>query len=294
MGNSTKSLQKVVDYCRTIGDLSPILAAGGYSAQLPLEIANDVMTELLAQRFNWKFNRIIVPPFYTISWQQDYATINQKNIGWLEHAVAVDINNTALPKPIYWLEVGRDIERTSYQFGRPSQICWLPNDQLVQDVWPGIGYTFTNPSGAISTPSNKIINILDANGNILILTTYGTTGAVAPLAAVGAVAGVTVNDNTCVWTVADPKAQGFRVSPLPPQTGVVYQIGVIAQAKPVQFTTLAQTAGSYPRRLCEIFSGWIHCIDAPALHRAHRAGARAADETGVAAIAGRGTRSGRP
>lgn len=253
MGNSTKSLQSVVDFCATIGDLNPFVSVGGYSAKLPIEVANEVITEMIAQRFNWKFNRMIVPPFYSISWQQDYATINLKTIGWLEHAVAVDINNTALPKPIFYLECVRDLERTGFQFGRPEKICWLPNDQLVQDVWPGAAYTYTNPLGAINTPSNKLINILDANGNILILTTFGTTGVVAPAAPAASASGVVVNDGTCVWTVADPKAQGFRLSPLPPQTGLVYQLYVIAQARPVMFTDLAQLLDPIPDDYAKYF-----------------------------------------
>jgi hypothetical protein len=194
MGNSYKiaTIRRRLT-ARTIGDLA-LCVGWRLFGQLPIEVANEVITEMMAQRFNWKFNRMIVPPFYSISWQQDYATINQKTIGWLEHAVAVDINNTALPKPIFWLECVRDLERTGFQFGRPEKICWLPNDQLVQDVWPGAAYTFTNPLGAINTPSNKLINILDANGNILILTTFGTTGVVAPAAPAASASGVVVND----------------------------------------------------------------------------------------------------
>lgn len=251
--NSTITIQNIVDTTSTIGDLTPVFNAGGYSDQPALNIANAVMTEMLSARFNWKFNRIIVPPFYTISWQQDYASVNLATVGWLEHAVMVDINNTALPKPIYWPECVRDLERTSFQFGRPDKVCWLPNDQLVQDVWPGVGVTYTNPLGAVQTPTNKNTNIRDANNNILILTTYGVTGGVAPLAAVNAAAGVVVNDGTCVWTVADPKAQGFRLSPLPPQQGVVYQAYIIAQARPVRITTLAQTLEPIPDDYAKYF-----------------------------------------
>lgn len=239
MGNSTIKLQDVVDYTSTIGDLMTTMPVGGFSNLLALKIANDVMTEFLSARFNFKFNRLVVPSFYTISWQQDYVgTLN--TIGWLEHAVVVDINNTALPKPISWLIAVKDLERTSQQFGMPVKVCWLPNDQLIQGVWPGASQTYTNPLGAVSTPTNPTTNIVDANGNILYLTTYGVTGLVAPVLAASSAAGVTVADGSCVWTVADPKAQGFRLSPLPPQSGVVYQVYIVAQARPTRFTLMSQ------------------------------------------------------
>jgi hypothetical protein len=253
MGNSTISLQNVIDFVSTIGDLAPSIPAGGFSNLLATEIANDVMSELLSNRFNWKFNRLVVPPFYTISWQQDYATIATKNIGWLEHAVAIDINNTALPKPIIPLEVVRDLELTSYSFGRPDKACWLPNDQLSQGVWPGAAKTYTQPLGAVQTPTNPPTNILDANGNILVLTTYGVTGNVAPVLPAASASGTTVNDGACVWTVADPKAQGFRLSPLMPQSGVVYQINIFAQAKPTRFTSLEQMLDPIP----DDYSNWF-------------------------------------
>lgn len=246
MGNSTTKLQDVIDYTSTIGDLSPMMKAGGFSNLMALTIANDVMTELLSERFNWKFNRMIVPPFQTNSFQQDYASINQKNIGWLEHAIAIDINNTALPKPIWWLKAVKDLERTSFQFGRPAKVCWQNNDQLVQGVWPGAGQAYVNPLGAVSAPSNPPTNILDANGNILVLTTYGVTGVAAPAAPAASASGVTVADGTCVWTVADPKAQGIRLSPMPPQTGITYQIYIVAQARPLKFATLAQLLDPIP------------------------------------------------
>jgi hypothetical protein len=240
MGNSTIKLQNVVDYVSTIGDLMTTMPVGGFSNLLALNIANDVLTEFLSQRFNFKFNRVLVNPFYTISLQQDYVGTTT-TIGWLEHSIVVDINNTAKPKPIFPIEAKKDLERTSYQFGKPCKVCWLPNDQLVQDVWPGAQQKYTNPLGATGTPSNPITNIRDANNNILYVSTYGTTGLVAPVLAANSAAGTQVVDGSVIWKVADPKAQGFRVSPLPPQAGVVYQVYIVAQAKPIRFTSLDQT-----------------------------------------------------
>ncbi len=223
-----------------MGELAPVMPAGGYSVNTALGIATDTMLEMIAERFNFKWNRERIPPFYTNSWQQDYAQLGSlfpAPIGWLEGAYWIDINNTALPKPTYAIEVVRDLPVTSISGNPPGKICWLPNSQLVQGVWPGAAKLYTPPLGALITPTNPPTNILDADGNILILTTYGTTGMLAPVVPANSLEGVTVNDGSCVWTVASPDSQGFRVIPLPPQQGVVYQVNVIAQRKaPAAFT----------------------------------------------------------
>lgn len=251
MGSSTTSLQSIVDFVSSMGELGPVLPTGGYSTTAALGIATDTMLELIAQRFNWKWNRMKVKPFYTSSWEQDYAQLASAYttpIGWLESAYWVDINNTALPKPTWAIEVVRDLETTSISGNPPAKVAWFPNGQLNQGVWPGVNKTYTQPLGAVITPTNGPINILDVNGNILILTTYGVTGGgAAPAAAVNAIEGVTVNDGSCVWTVASPNSQGLRLKPLPPQQGVVYQVNVIAQmAAPAPFTTLQQMINPVP------------------------------------------------
>jgi hypothetical protein len=250
MGSSTTTLQSVVDYMSSLGELAPILPSGGYSVSTALSMGTDVMSELIAERFNWKWNRMKIPPFYTNSWQQDYAQISSRfpaAIGWLEGAYWVDINNSSLPKPSWPIEVKRDLPITSISGNPPGKIAWHYNSQLTQGVWPGANQVYTQPLGAITTPTNPLINILDANGNILVLTTYGTTGSVAPQAVVNAAEGTTVNDGSCVWTVASPDGQGFRLMPLPPQTTVIYQVNVIAQMQaPKPFTTLQALLNPIP------------------------------------------------
>jgi hypothetical protein len=251
MGSSTTTVQSVVDYVSSLGEMAPVTPAGGYSVSTSLTIATDVMLELISQRFNFKFNRMKIPPFYTISWQQDYAQIGSSfpaPIGWLEAAYWVDINNTQLPKPNYPIEAVRDLVPTSISGNPPAQVAWHYNSQLVQGVWPGANVLYTNPVGVLNTtPTNPTTNILDQNGNILVLTTFGTTGATAPYAAANAPEGTTVADGSCVWTVAGPNSQGFRLNPLPPQQGVCYQVNVIAQAKaPAPFTRLAQFINPIP------------------------------------------------
>jgi hypothetical protein len=250
MGSSTTTLQSIVDYVSSMGELQPVMPTGGYSTNTALTMATDVMSDLISQRFNWKWNRMKIPPFYTTSWQQDYAgftTLWNAPIGWLEGAYWVDINNTALPKPTYPIEVVRDLEMTSISGNPPAKVCWHYNNQLVFGTWPGPGKVYTQPLGAVITPTNPPTNITDAAGNILVLTTYGTTGTTPPAAPANSAEGVTVNDGTCVWTVAAPMSQGFRLKPLPPQQAVVYQCNIIAQMKaPPPFTSLKQQIDPIP------------------------------------------------
>jgi hypothetical protein len=250
MGSSTTTLQSVVDSVCSTGEMAPVMPAGGYAVATILTMATDVMLELISQRFNWKWNRMRVPPFYTISWQQDYAGLGSSYpapIGWLENAYWTDINNAALPKPTYAMEPARDLPVTSISGNPPAKIDWEFNNQLIQGVWPGVSKKYTNPLGALIAPTNPSTNILDAAGNILVLTTYGTTGATAPAAPANSAEGTTVNDGTCVWTVAGPNSQGFRILPLPPQQATVYQVNVVAQRQaPAPFTNLQNFINPIP------------------------------------------------
>src|SRR5258708_28780833 len=136
MGNSTTRLQQIVDHAKTYPEVNPVLNSGGFSQEPALTIANDVMVALLAQPFNWKWNRIKLPVLYTNSFQQDYA-FNVNNLAWLEYGIMVDINSTSQPKDKYTLETNRDMPETSVQYGRPGQVNWLPNDQLIYATWGG-------------------------------------------------------------------------------------------------------------------------------------------------------------
>ena len=181
------------------------------------------------------------------------------------------------------------------------------------------------PNG--SQPANPINQIQDANGNLLVLTTYGTEGTSAPLLPANSSPGLTVSgagpsftftgvtavdagvsgtysgtiaggasnawaglkvivtgfDNvvnngtflclaststelilantaaavdihagsatstaSTVWTVVDPYGQGFRVVPVPTQTGLVWQFYLTGQKRPIRFTSLNQTLAPLP------------------------------------------------
>jgi hypothetical protein len=164
VGSSTVTIQAIVDAVASMGELIPVLPTGGYSTKTALTIASDVMASLISQRFNWKWNRMKVPPFYTNSWQQDYAQLSITRwpapLGWIEGGYWIDINNTALPKPVYAIEVLRDLPVTSVSGNPPSKIDWLPNDQLTYGVWPGAAQVYTQPLGATITPTNPPTNII--------------------------------------------------------------------------------------------------------------------------------------
>lgn len=235
----------MVDFVTSVGQLAPIIPAGGYSTETALTMGTDVMRDIIKQRFNWKWNSFRIAPFYTNSWQSDYPS-SQTTIGWLEHCVAIDINNTSTPKPRCWPEIVRDLETSYYAGSPPNQVSWFFNNRLEYGAWPGPAAVYTPLLGAPQTPTNPPIAFIDGNGNILLLTIFGTTGATAPQAPASSPAGTVVADGTCVWVVCDPFAQGFRVSPLPPQSGVVYQVNLIAQAKPLVFANLSQMIDPIP------------------------------------------------
>jgi hypothetical protein len=255
MGNSNVKLMDIVDEVAVMGDLTPVLkSTGGYAAQPALSIANTVMGEMLSVRMPWKWNRVKIAPFLLTPLQQDYASINIQNIGWVENGVRIDINNTQVPPPSWKITAVRDIEIDHSVGGFPNELCWFPNNQMEYETWPGAGVTYTNPVGPSIINENKWTNIYDQAGNILVLTKYGTTGLLAPVAPLGAAPGVVVIDGTCEWTVADPLAQGFRFLPRPPTGGNVWLVRIFAQMKqPPRFINLGQFIDPIP----DEYSKWF-------------------------------------
>ena len=86
--------------------------SAGWSAEPILTIANEVLSRMLAENMPWIWNRAVVPPFLTVSLQQDYCT-QLTDIGWLEDGWIIDINNSTsnsngAPKP------KRDLETVRY------------------------------------------------------------------------------------------------------------------------------------------------------------------------------------
>ena len=256
MGNSTITVQRIFDSVSAIGDIQTVFdQTGGWADEPAITIANDVIQELLSVRFPWKWNRLKVPAFPLNALQQDYCTLALKNLGWLENGLRVDINNSTVPPPTWSVYAVRDLAMDSTQGGFPYQVCWFYNRDLEYGLWPGPGRIYLQPIAAHTPPANGPTNILDANGNILALTRYGVTGLIAPLAPAwpdntkppaNYPIGVQIVDGTCMWTVADPDAQGFRFNPRPPSGGQVWLMRLFGQKKAPTFTTLQQTLDPIP------------------------------------------------
>ncbi len=287
-GNSTIRLQEVVDDAGTLGDVAPALATGGHSMAPALSIANDVMQALInggpnGQPYNWKWNRYNLPILYINSVQQDYFIPNLINIGWLESAWAVNINQTSIPKQKIPLEIDKDLLVTYEQGSYMAKVAWLPNNMLQTGTWgaaplgptagfpsgqttvsgpnqsgqqnPGPGVIYTNPVGTLTTPYNATTCITDPNGNLWVLTTFGTCGSTQPSWPLNPVyptlrnpslIPTTVTDGSAVWTAINPFGQGIRLSPLPPQSGVVWSIQVVGQMVAPRFFNLTQYLNPLP------------------------------------------------
>lgn len=210
------------------------------------------MADLLTQRFNWKFNRALAAPFYTNSYQQDYPQPAQPGgiIAWGEDCDQVDINQVTIPLPLWPVTWRKQLSRisTNQSPSQPGnwQICWMYNSTLSLGSWPGAGKVFAPLVTTGQIQQNPLMSMRDANGNILIVTTFGTTGLAAPLAAVNAAEGVTVTDGTVVWTVVSGNSQGFRLGSLPNSTGPVFQILPSYQIEPPTITALSQLLNPFP------------------------------------------------
>ena len=236
--------------------------------------ANTVMRKFLSSALKWNFNLKTLPIGLTISWQQDYGT-NLTDVAFLQYGRLLEINNTALPRPTWELEAVQNALETTFQYGRPGQICALQNKNLQYSTWgatgigtgglqnPQPGQTITNPVGLTISPANPRIQVQDPNGNLWILTTFGVTGTyggsapqytqppwptnpVFPSFGNPNVTPTTFTDGSVVWTAVNPENWGFRLAPLPPQTGVPYQIFPAYQKKPPTFSSLAQTIDPIP------------------------------------------------
>ncbi len=94
------------------------------------------------------------------------------------------------------------------------------------------GFTATGITHATySNPSDT--------GTAYINTTY-------PTLTDPSIAATTIVDGTVVWTAVNPDGQGFRLNPIPPQQGVVWQINPVGQNRILQFTSLTQSLAPLP------------------------------------------------
>jgi len=277
--NST-TIQKLAYQLKSDPSFYNVLGGtAGYSTEPLLTICNEVMCRILAENMPWIWNRSVVPPFLTVSLQQDYCT-QLTDIGWLENGWRVDINNSTsnsngAPKPVFSLETVRYIPQASAQ-SVPFNICFVPNSQAFLGLWQanteyGCGY------GVPMTPRSPIQQFLDANGNILYIDStqlglniespgytgttifppgvypYGTSGSTQPLAPANATPGTQIQDGSVIWTVANPDGYAVRLFPLPALNGLCWWIQCQYQVAPPQLLTLQQTIDPIPFYMSYLF-----------------------------------------
>lgn len=288
---STYTIQNIVDRVKGFADIEPIFNVGGFSFEPALTIANDVFNAICAVNFPHKWNRGSLPLFYTWSWQQDYALVNPDSSSvygfeWLEKGIAICISSTQIPKPWTRVECGRDLpKRTGAYAGNGATqgsdpgyiISWLPNSELYYGTWgapnilsasqgnnPKAGSVYVGPIATTGMPANPISQIIDSNANLLVITSFGTEGANAPTAPIGALPGTQVTGttrgdaSTTVWTVVDPVGMGVRIDDVPSQTGTVWQFNIDAQFVPPKFTNLDQVLSPLPDKFEPFFrSGFV-------------------------------------
>jgi hypothetical protein len=261
---STITLQKILDKIRPLGDIAPILVGvSGMQLEPFITICGDVMSEIYSQPFPYKWNEVTLPLFYTNSFQQDYALVNPDgssyfNLEWLERGIVVEMTSNTLPKPWGYVECGRQIGQATASLNQVGlwnnpvfECSSFPNNMLYYGTWgaglsgtasfgndPGPGLVYTAPLNQTQGPQgNPITQVQDPNGNLQIVTTYGTCGLVQPTwPAANAAPGTQTTDGTVVWTVLDPNGIGIRVLPVPSQLGVVFQFRLIGQQPAPNFS----------------------------------------------------------
>lgn len=240
---STLRITDIVTEIASHPSVIPVLgtAPGAYPA---LSIANDVLQRMLSQSLPWKFNRALITPFLSIALQQDYLSPAVTDLAWLEQGWCIDINNTALPKPVRSLETVRDIQQT-WQQSVPFQVSWIPVPLAIYGTWVA-NTSYPTGLGTASTPTSPIQQFIDANGNFLFVSTNGISGNVQPILPVNSAAGTTVTDGTVVWKVADPNAAALRVTPLPATSGITWEMHLVYQKKPPIKTKLTDTLSPLP------------------------------------------------
>jgi hypothetical protein len=256
VGNSTIMLRDVYTTIAAKGIPDPRGGPSGYGDTLALECANEVMADIVCERYNWKWNRAHAAPFYTNSFQQDYPQLAQTAgpIGWGEDGDVIEVNSTSFPKPLRNIKWRRGLSRTNVSRWWPENVSWMYNKELALGVWPGAGVTFYPLLGSgAPAGKNPWLNMVDANGNILIVTTFGTTGADAPSVPANSNEGTTVEDGSVVWTCVSPNSQGFRLDRLPSAAGPTLEIRPYYQLDPPRFTTFQQMLDPIPNSFSRFF-----------------------------------------
>lgn len=243
-------MQNCLDYARAFPWTTPILGQSGYHAEPSISFADDVVKKIFAKANPWKWNAFPAPVFYTQPYQQDYPTsLSQNDLGWIMNGTIVDINNASQQPPVQPpIRAVQNLLPTS-SCGNPNQYCWIVNNLALTGNWPGKGITYTNPLQVLGggPGNNPLTAIQDSNGNIQVVTTYGTTGQNIPTwPAANAPAGTVTQDGTVTWTLQDPNGVAFRLDRLATFGSQVWQVKPTYQKKPPNITSLNQTFSPIP------------------------------------------------
>lgn len=282
-GNQSPSFtaQQVVNQLKAKPEFfNALTPAVGYSQEPGLTIANEILSRILAENMPWKWNRSMIAPFITFSLQQDYLT-KANDIGWLEHAVAIDINNSTsnnyqAAKPVYPMETVRDLFQSSFQGGKLFNISYVPNSQAYMGKWVA-NTAYSCPYGVAQMPTGPVQQFVDVNGNILYIDStvlnldtyspgyagttipppsnspYGISGSTQPAAVPNATSGTTVADGSVIWTVADPNCYALRLDPIPNVNGLCYLVKCWYQVRPPYISNLQTLLTPLPYEMMYLF-----------------------------------------
>lgn len=280
---STQTLQQMYDKVVTFGDMKLILGdVAAYQLEPFITICTDVYSDIVGVAFPHKWNEIKLPIFYSNSLQQDYALINPNgtsvfNIEWLQNGIVVEQSSQgAEPKPWSPVECGRSQAQQLGSWTSAAGWNWqwpmftanlIFNYMAYYGTWggtntdktfgnnPGPGAVYTDPTAnTTGQQANPITQIIDPNGNLQVVVTYGTCGSSAPVwPPANAAAGTLTQDGTTQWRVVDPNGYAIRITPVPCQTGVVFQFNLIGQMPAIQFTSLRQTFAPFPDKYLSYF-----------------------------------------
>jgi hypothetical protein len=244
---STITIQQVADWARTFPSVVPTLGVAGLGAQPALTIAQNSLQVILGPSMNWKWNRLAVPQFYSGAYQQDYSS-SITNLAWLESGVRI-LYRPSPPPEIFPVACVKDLPILGTQ-DYAHAVCTLPNSLAQAGTWAA-NTAYTNPAGLTSIPNCPINQIRDSNGNLQIITTYGTSGATQPVWST-TIGGTTV-DGTVVWTMLDPNGITFRFDCQLPPNAMMWSYSLFYQAKPAKYTALSDVIG-IPDELAYVFN----------------------------------------
>lgn len=247
---STLTAQILIDYARSMGIPNSVLGVSGYSSEPAVSFLDDVVKKIMNKANPWKWNQISATPFYTQPYQQDYPTsIGQSVMGWLHNCTMIDVNNASQLPPVQPpVNCVQNLQPTS-NCGYPSKICWIINSLAITGTWPGPSTLYVNPLISLGggPASNPFTAITDTNGNIQVVTQYGTTGGGQPTwPAAGSAPGTITPDGGVQWTLVDPNGIAFRLDRLATFNSNVWQILPTYQQKPPNIVSLKQTVAPIP------------------------------------------------